>query len=180
MGVVVLFSTSAESVFKHPKHSQRLSLDSVKLQPKNLTTWQQYQKMYSFRYVMALIKSSEEFLNRGSSFLLSDFTFLPWCPFLYWPDYLHVAPLFYPCSCWLTRVVTGRSMQLQSLQLVVLPANLPVQQMDTGTWDCCAAWLQSRQGEHCGTGVCLLHLGQWEFICHMFPQLIRECFHSLF
>lgn len=33
VGVIVLFSTSAENVFEQSKHSQKLSLDSIKLQP---------------------------------------------------------------------------------------------------------------------------------------------------
>lgn len=109
--------------------NQTVAYDNLKTVPENLF----------FQIWYGLNKSSAEFLNRGSSFLLPDFIFLPWCPFLHWPDYLYVSPLLHSCSSWWMRGVTGRSIQLQSLQLQVLPANLPVQQMNTGAWYCWGA-----------------------------------------
>lgn len=68
------FSTGAESAFEHPKHSHKLSFDSIKLQP--ITTWKQYHKIYSFRHGMALIQSSAQFRNLTEAHLFS-FHILP-------------------------------------------------------------------------------------------------------
>lgn len=114
------FSTGAESAFERPKHSHKLIFDSVKLQP--ITTWKQYHKIYSFRHGMALIKSSVEFLNLTEACLFSFQILLSLHdhPF-YTGQTTHMFDHFFILAALgLAGEVTGRSMQLRSLQLPVL------------------------------------------------------------